>query len=108
MNVNEKEKSFVYNFIKKYAYWFVVSLILLISSISLSIDPYLTFSELLYKTGVALFVLTLSYTIRRVILGYIEWQHPYDKIYALVILIVIALVFTFVSVPTVNFTVVNR
>lgn len=102
------QTSFISNFVKKYVYWFITGIILLVGSVLLSIDPYLTISELLYKTGVTLFVLTLAYTIRRAVLGYVEWTHPYDKIYALVILLVTAIIFTFTSLPTVNFSVINK
>ena len=78
-------------------YWFPLLLLpLLIPLYYLnSFDPTLAKELLLRKTTIALYSLLLSYIIRRLILGYIDWQGAYKYVYAIVIHIIIALAIIF-------------
>ena len=60
-----------------------------------SFDQTLVKELFLRKTTIALYSLLLAYIIRRLILGYIDWQGAYKYVYAIVIHIIIALAIIF-------------
>ena len=78
-------------------YWFefILAIITIYIAIIFVYDSDALISALARKTGVWGGGLVLYYIARFVKVGRIEWESPYDKIYAITILLYTAIIFAF-------------
>ena len=78
-------------------YWLeaILAVFFFIIALLFVYDSFALLSAIARKVALATSGLILYYIVRYLKIGTIEWEHPYDKIYSLVILVYIGLIFAF-------------
>jgi len=80
---------------KYYSVDIAIATVFLIIAFLFVYDQPTLLSAIARKVGLASAGLVYYYITRYIKIGVINWEHPYDKIYALVILLYIGIVFAF-------------
>ena len=81
--------------LKYYSIDFIIASVFLVIAFLFVYDQPTLLSAIARKVGLASAGLVYYYITRYIKIGIINWEHPYDKIYALVILLYIGIVFAF-------------